>query len=219
MADLVLVTVKTENGMPVNNYGQLLSSKRMLDLAANGSDCNIAYAGVFAASKILVEETYASLQSLVTPYATKTYEIATTGKNGNGKALTVMMNTDTIYRAYEDLKNKTSVTGISATNAGDLFTMPSGTVPKTGARIIFTSGTVNGISLNTTYYIIAASGQNFQVSLTRGGAAVVISADLTGLAATVWQKSIIQTIPTFGQDIVLWSTNLNMVEIQTIFNA
>ncbi len=218
MADLVLVTVKTENGLPVN-YDQLLSSKKMLDLVANGSDCQINYAGVFASSRMLVDQTYSALQSLVTPYATKTYELAITGKNGNNKALNVMINTDTIYRAYEDLKNKTLVTGITAANTGDLFTMPSGTVPVNGARIIFTSGTVNGFSLNTTYYIIASSGQDFQISLTRGGSAIVIGADLTALAATVYQKSILQCIPSFGQDIVVFATDKNLVEIQTIFNA
>ncbi len=218
MADLVLVTVKTERGIPVN-YDQLLSSQKMLDLVANGSDCMINYGGVFAPSNILVDQTYAALQSLVTPYSTKTYEVATTGKNGNNNALDVMINSDSFYRAYEDLKNKSLVTAITAANTGDLFTMPSGTVPVDGARIVFTSGTVNGFSLNTNYYIVASSGQDFQISLTRGGAAIVIGADLTDLAATVYQKSEIQCIPAFGMSIVKWSTDLNLVEIRTIFNA
>jgi hypothetical protein len=220
MAQLKLVTVKSENGLtPVSANGQLLNVKKMLDLAANGADTMIEYEGGFGSSRILVDETYASLATDVASYLTKNAELATTGKNGNGKALTMRINSDTINRAFEDIKNKSVVSGITGANAGDLFTLPSGSVVA-GARIRFTEGTVSNFALNTNYYVFNPSGATFQISLTpSGGSAIVLAADVTGLKAEIYQKSVLQVTPALGMSEVNYSTDSNLVQIAAAFNA
>jgi hypothetical protein len=72
-------------------------------------------------------------------------------------------------------------TPTSATLASDLFTLASSGLAN-GDIIVFDSvGTITGISINTQYYIVGVSGNDFQVSLTYGGSAV----DLGGATTTM----------------------------------
>lgn len=83
-------------------------------------------------------------------------------------------------------------TPTSATLASDLFTLASSGLAN-GDIIVFDSvGTITGISINTQYYIVGVSGNDFQISLTYGGTAV----DLTGATTTMPTFRKVQTINT-----------------------
>lgn len=83
-------------------------------------------------------------------------------------------------------------TPTSATLASDLFTLASSGLAN-GDIIVFDSvGTITGISINTQYYIVGVSGNDFKVSLTYGGTAV----DLTGATTTMPTFRKTQTINT-----------------------
>ena len=72
----------------------------------------------------------------------------------------------------------TQVTAVTLTNAGDLFTKAGHGVTN-DMRIVLNTiagGTAN-LNAYTVYYVVNMSGNDFQVSLTSGGAAVVITAD------------------------------------------
>lgn len=83
-------------------------------------------------------------------------------------------------------------TPTSATLASDLFTLASSGLAN-GDIIVFDSvGTITGISINTQYFIVGVSGNDFQISLTYGGSAV----DLTGATTTMPTFRKVQTINT-----------------------
>jgi hypothetical protein len=217
MAQARIAFVKDYAGIK-SNASQLLNVKRMLDLVASGNDTFIDYETQYASNRILCDDTYASFATDVASYATKIPEIAVTGKNGNNRAETKRINSDTLYRAYEDLKNKQVITGINGANTGDLFTLPAGSVVA-GTRVRFTAGPTSNFALNTDYFVINPSGANFQIAATRGGSAIVLNADCAGLTMELFQKSIIEVYPDMQQSLVRYSTDLNMVQIAAAFNA
>ena len=63
-----------------------------------------------------------------------------------------------------------------------VFTVASGDLPANTTQIeLFTTGTLpTGLSTNTTYYVVNASGTTFNVSLTSGGAAINTTATGSG---------------------------------------
>jgi hypothetical protein len=74
--------------------------------------------------------------------------------------------------------NNVAVGSATVANAGDLLTLNAHGLAN-GTRIRLTGTMPAGLSLNTDYYVIAATTNTFQVAIAPGGAAVVISADGT----------------------------------------
>lgn len=83
-------------------------------------------------------------------------------------------------------------TPTSATLASDLFTLASSGLAN-GDIIVFDSlGSITGIAINTPYYVVGVSGNDFQISTTYGGTAV----DLTGATTTMPTFRKTQTLQT-----------------------
>ena len=82
---------------------------------------------------------------------------------------------------------------ITAANLStETFTLASSGLAN-GNIIVFDSvGTVTGISINTQYFVIGVSGNDFQVSLTYGGSAVALAGATTTLP-TFRQISVVST--------------------------
>lgn len=72
-------------------------------------------------------------------------------------------------------------TVFTATNAGDLFTSDAHGLVNTDTVVLWDSGPGDsiptGVTEGTVYYVISVSGDTFQLSLTSGGSAIVISSD------------------------------------------
>lgn len=63
---------------------------------------------------------------------------------------------------------------LAATTATDTFTV-SGTAPANGSRFSLTSiGGLTGVALNTTYYVVNASGATFKAAATHGGTPITV---------------------------------------------
>lgn len=75
-----------------------------------------------------------------------------------------------------------------ATNAGDVFNV-DGHGYSNGDQVyfhaVYGSSLPTGVSAGTRYYIISVSGDTFQVSLTSGGSAVVLTSDGAGMVQKV----------------------------------
>lgn len=87
-------------------------------------------------------------------------------------------------------------------NTGDLFTAPAHAfVNDDRCRIVAVAGgsLPTGVSEDTTYWIVGVSGITFQLSLTQGGGAVVLTADGDGIAQPLLPKDIeLNDIPEFA---------------------
>lgn len=115
--------------------------------------------------------------------------------NSTSKRVISVTPSDTAYLTgmYWQINYPTGSGGItvqtptSATLASDLFTLASSGLAN-GDIIVFNSvGSITGISINTQYYIVGVSGNDFQISLTYGGTAVDIGGATT-------------TMPTFQKE-------------------
>lgn len=79
-------------------------------------------------------------------------------------------------------------------NTGDVLTAPGHAVVNNDqVRLLAVPGATlpAGLSEGTTYFVISQSGNTFQLSLTQGGAAVVITADGSGLVAKITAKPVL----------------------------
>lgn len=73
------------------------------------------------------------------------------------------------------------LSAFSAANSGDVFTMNNhGYVNGDAVKFRTLSSGSAGVSLGTTYYVISATTNTFQVATAPGGSAVPLSADITG---------------------------------------
>jgi hypothetical protein len=91
---------------------------------------------------------------------------------------------DTLYLTgaeWNPLVAAPTITPSSVTVASDLFTLAGSGLINGDIIVFLTLGTVTGIAINTQYFIVGVSGNNFQVSLTFGGSAI----DLAGANTTV----------------------------------
>jgi hypothetical protein len=74
------------------------------------------------------------------------------------------------------------LTAVSATDVGDLFTKTAHGLVNGQAVVL--AAPPAGFTANTTYYVIAATANDFQLSLTVGGSAVAVTADGSGITVT-----------------------------------
>jgi hypothetical protein len=103
---------------------------------------------------------YGFIGSSSAPLVTGTDYVVTTGGSGSGAKVNVTMNSAVTY---------------TITAADNKFTL-NGHGFSNGDTVYFSSiTTTTGFSINTTYYIVGVSGDDFQISATSGGAALVLS--------------------------------------------
>ncbi len=74
--------------------------------------------------------------------------------------------------------------GVSFTDAGDLVTLTSHGLANGTAVSFTTINSTTGIATNTTYYVINATANTFQLSTTPGGAVAPLTTDGTGILNT-----------------------------------
>src|SRR3990172_3925347 len=75
-------------------------------------------------------------------------------------------------KIYDDILNPSPVNVTSMSAGADTFTLASHGLAN-GDKVRFNSvGAAGGIAVNTTYYVVGVSGNDFQVSATYGGSAV-----------------------------------------------
>lgn len=124
---------------------------------------------------------YGFIGSSASPLVTGT-GYAITGGSGSGAKVNVTMNSAVTY---------------TITAADNKFTL-NGHGFSNGDTVYFSSiTTTTGFSINTTYYIVGVSGDDFQISSTSGGNALALTTD--GSAQKTSVKSItVHTSPTSG---------------------
>jgi len=122
---------------------------------------------------------YGFIGSSSAPLVTGTDYVVTTGGSGSGAKVNVTMNSAVTY---------------TITAADNKFTL-NGHGFSNGDTVYFSSiTTTTGFSINTTYYIVGVSGDDFQISDTSGGTALALTTD--GSAQKTSVKSI--TVHTGG---------------------
>ena len=88
----------------------------------------------------------------------------------------------------------TASSSVTLTDAGDLFTL-AGHGLSNGFKIMLSSiVSTTGINIYTVYYVVGVSGNNFQVALTLGGAAVAITTNGTCVFKVVTATLIAETM-------------------------
>lgn len=77
-----------------------------------------------------------------------------------------------------------TVGAVTFTDAGDLVTLNGHKLANGSAVTFGTITTTTGISINTTYYVISATTNTFQLSATVGGAALPLTTNGTGVLSS-----------------------------------
>lgn len=83
----------------------------------------------------------------------------------------------------------------TAENTGDLFTAPGhGLVDDDRVRLEAIAGATipTGVTVDATYWVVTTSGITFQLALTQGGGAIVLSADGGGMVMPLSPKDVTQ---------------------------
>lgn len=111
------------------------------------------------------------------------------------------------------IENNPTQTPSALNLSTETFTLASSGLAN-GDVIVFDSvGTVTGISINTQYYIIGVSGNDFQISLTYGGSAVAMAGATTTLPT--FRKTLdIQTVRKPGYITVQVSGNVAILPLE-----
>jgi hypothetical protein len=168
--------------LPATNAYQIFNLKRIVDYKASGSNCLITYKNeANAVDQYLVNESYATVQGLVTTATNKFVEVSVTNIAGvdlaTAQAQTI--SSDEIISAVSSALNATSRgAGAGTLTASTDFLSYGAAAPAVGTRIRITAGTLtgNGVVANTDYWVQSVDGNNFKIAATLGGAAI----DLTG---------------------------------------
>jgi hypothetical protein len=82
----------------------------------------------------------------------------------------------------------------TATNAGDLFTVPGHSVALNDqVRLLDIPGSAlpTGVTVGVTYFVLTVTGNTFQLSATQGGSAIVLTTDGSGLLAKITAKPVL----------------------------
>jgi hypothetical protein len=172
--------------LPATNAYQIFNLKRIVDYKASGSNCLITYKNeANAVDQYLVNQSYATVQGLVTTATNKFVEVSVTNIAGVdlATAQTQTISSDEIISAVSSALNATSRgAGAGTLTASTDFLSYGATAPAVGTRIRITAGTLtgNGVVANTDYWVESVDGNNFKISATLGGAAI----DLTGTNRT-----------------------------------
>jgi len=102
--------------------------------------------------------------------STDTVDLAVARDIGEGR---------TVYAVASITEEPAVLTGFTATNTGDVIAKNAhGLANGTAIRFATLSGSC-GLDTTTTYFVVTSQTNDFQVSLTIGGTAVVITADAT----------------------------------------
>lgn len=107
--------------------------------------------------------------------STDTVDLAVARDIGEGKTLYAVTN----ITEEPSFQATTAATGFTATNSGDVVAKTAhGLVNGLAVRFASLSASC-GLDTTTTYYVVTAAADNFQVALAPGGTPVVITADAT----------------------------------------
>lgn len=124
---------------------------------------------------VSTDQTLTSGQTVVV--STDTVDLRHIRDMGEGK---------TIYAVANITEEPTTpLTGFTATNSGDVVAKTAHGLANGTAIRFATLSAACGLDTTTTYYVVAAAADTFQVSLTIGGVAVVITADATATLVAV----------------------------------
>ena len=97
----------------------------------------------------------------------------------------------TSTRTWAEVESLSPPTQVAFADSGDLITAPSHGFSNDDPVVFTSIFDTTGITVDTTYYVISAATDTFQVSLTVGGGAIALTTDGSGVAvATVgntWQ--------------------------------
>lgn len=172
--------------LPAVNAYQIFNLKRIVSYKASGSNCLISYKNEAGAVDLyLVNESYATVQGLVSAAAIKFVEVVVSAIDGVtlATAKTMSISSEEIILALATSTTPTSKgVGAGTLTASTDYLSYGAAAPAVGTRIRITAGTVtgNGVSKDTDYWVQAVSGNDFKIAATLGGAAI----DLTGTNRT-----------------------------------